>query len=133
VVGISAGSGPGVGAIGFGGTGSPIVGWTADTSSAAPTIEAEQDGVGHGVFAHIEKTTNTHAAVRANTIGVGAAVDASSSLGTGGVFRGKKAQIQLVPSTASTHPSTGAKGQLYVDKSARLWYCYATNKWKQIG
>ena len=132
VVGISAGAGPGVGAIGFGGTGSPIVGWTADTSSTAPTIEAEQDGSGIAMYAHIEKSSNALAAVRAKTIGVGAGIDASSSLGTGGKFTGKKAQIQLVPGTGSTHPSTGSKGQFYVDKYGHLWYCYATNLWKKL-
>ncbi len=132
VVGISSGSGPGVGAIGFGGTGSPIVGWTADTSSTTPTIEAEQDGLGIGVYAHIESATNNLAAVRAKTLGVGAGIDASSSHGTGGKFTGSKAQIQLVPGSGSTHPSTGSKGQFYVDKFGHLWYCYATNVWKKL-
>jgi len=115
----------------FGGDGPPMFAWTSSASSAAPTIEADNDGNGIGVYAHNNQATNTLAAVRAKTIGLGAGIDASSSLGVGGKFTGKK-QIQLVPGTGSTHPSTGSKGQFYVDKFGHLWYCYATNTWKKL-
>jgi hypothetical protein len=66
-------------------------------------------------------------AARANTgvMGVG-------TNGRGGVFIGSKAQVQLVPSSAATHPTAGSRGDLFVDKSGRLWFCAGGSTWKQV-
>jgi hypothetical protein len=59
-------------------------------------------------------------------------VRGSSPTGRGGRFTGKKAQIRLDPSTATTHPPRGAKGDLFVDSSGRLWFCKGGTTWKQL-
>jgi hypothetical protein len=55
-----------------------------------------------------------------------------ASLGRGGTFAGKLAQIQLKPSTAATHPSSGVRGDFFVDHSGRLWFCKGGTTWKQL-
>jgi hypothetical protein len=48
---------------------------------------------------------------------------------------GTVAQIQLVPGTGASHPKGGKAGDLYVDKSARLWFCKTggtTATWAQV-
>jgi hypothetical protein len=62
-------------------------------------------------------------AVRAANTGPGACVQATSTNGRGGSFTGKAAQVQLIPGTGATHPTSGKTGDLYVDKTARLWFC----------
>jgi hypothetical protein len=52
--------------------------------------------------------------------------------GRGGVFRGPKAQVRLIPSGAATHPTTGVIGDLFLDKNKRLWFCKGGKTWKQI-
>lgn len=65
--------------------------------------------------------------------GIGAiAVKGQSDLGRGGQFSGKKAQLRLQPSTDATHPASGAKGDLFVDASGRLWFCKGATTWRQI-
>ena len=51
---------------------------------------------------------------------------ASSTNARGIVSASKLAQLQLTPGTQTTHPKAGAAGDLFVDKSARLWFCKAT-------
>ena len=51
------------------------------------------------------------------------------------VASGKLAQLQLKPGKTATHPTRGQTGDLYVDRSARLWFCQAggaTATWVQI-
>lgn len=43
-----------------------------------------------------------------------------------------KAQIRLKPSSASTHPASGSKGDLFADSSGRLWFCKGSTTWKQL-
>ena len=43
-----------------------------------------------------------------------------------------KAQIRLKPSSASTHPASGSKGDLFADSSGRLWFCKGSTIWKQL-
>jgi hypothetical protein len=53
----------------------------------------------------------------------------------GAVFAGRKAQIRLSPSKASTHPTSGRRGDLFVDNAGRLWFCRSGGKtatWKQV-
>jgi hypothetical protein len=70
---------------------------------------------------------DTPPAVRSNTgvMGVGEG-------GRGGVFIGDDAQVQLVAATAATHPTFGLRGDLFVDKSGRLWFCKGGGTWKQL-
>jgi hypothetical protein len=65
----------------------------------------------------------------------GIGVSGSSPNGRGGVFGGKRAQLRLLPSTAVTHPTAGQMGDLFVDKSGRLWYCRKGGNpaiWKRV-
>lgn len=55
-----------------------------------------------------------------------------STKGRGGVFKGGVAQLRLSPSTATSHPTSGAIGDLFVDSSGRLWFCKGATTWKQI-
>jgi hypothetical protein len=67
--------------------------------------------------------------------GVTAVDGAGTSVGRGGVFSGGAAQVQLTPGTGASHPKAGETGDLYVDKSARLWFCRkggASATWHQI-
>jgi hypothetical protein len=70
---------------------------------------------------------HTYPAGRANTgvMGIGAK-------GRGGVFIGDRAQVQLVASGATSHPASGARGDLFVDKSGRLWFCKGGTTWRQL-
>ena len=53
-------------------------------------------------------------------------------LGRGGRFKGAKAQIRLDPSTATTHPNSGQAGDIFVDKSKRVWFCKGTTNWVRL-
>jgi hypothetical protein len=63
-------------------------------------------------------------------------VNASSHAGRGGVFSsGAIAQLQLKAGSRASHPTAGNRGDLYVDKSGRLWFCKtggAHATWKQL-
>ena len=53
----------------------------------------------------------------------------------GGMFVGRKAQVRLYPSLESNHPTAGLRGDLFVDKTGRLWYCKnggANAVWHQL-
>jgi hypothetical protein len=63
-----------------------------------------------------------------NTVGV----LGQSGLGRGGRFSGKKAQIRLDPSTAATHPASGAVGDIFLDASKRLWLCKGGTSWVRL-
>jgi hypothetical protein len=76
---------------------------------------------------------------RANTGVMGAAggsgcvgVYGTAPTGRGGQFSGGKAQLRLMPSRATTHPSSGALGDLFLDKGGRLWFCKGGTVWKQF-
>jgi hypothetical protein len=82
---------------------------------------------GTGVIGSSGSESNPRSPARANTgvLGVG-------TNGRGGVFIGDRAQAQLVASSASTHPATGLRGDLFVDKAGRLWFCKSGRTWKQL-
>ena len=61
--------------------------------------------------------------VEARASGVEAAVFAGSTTSRGIISQSKLAQIQLTPGGQTTHPKAGEAGDLFVDKSARLWFC----------
>ena len=126
--------GPGAGISGFAGSGTgPGVGAAQLTASATShALEAIQAGKGIALYGHIENASNSNRAIYGKTTGTGPGVEGSSSNGVGGKFAGKTAQIQLVPSGATSHPSSGAPGTLFVDKSKRLWFCKGGTSWKQL-
>jgi len=59
-------------------------------------------------------------------------VQGQGGSGRGGRFSGQKAQIRLDPSTAATHPASGLAGDLFVDKSKRLWFCKGGTSWVRL-
>ena len=67
----------------------------------------------------------------ANQDATAVGVKGQSPKGRGGVFSGGKAQLRLAPSSANTHPTSGAKGDLFVDNSGRLWF-YNGAVWKRV-
>jgi hypothetical protein len=157
VVGATTGSGPGVGGVGGVATGPGVVAAVFDDDAAGLALEVGHLGTGTATYTHIENPTNANRAMWAQTVGTGNAVygrilhtnstaaavagttdgkgpgiNGTSAGGVGGRFTGKTAQVQLVPTTASTHPASGSAGQLYVDRSKRLWYCKGGTSWKQL-
>jgi hypothetical protein len=104
--GVTASGTTAVKATGSGATGVAVV---AASASSTTAIKATNTGTG--------------AALNANNTGPGACVQATSTNGRGGSFAGKAAQIQLVAGTGATHPTSGKTGDLYVDNTARLWFC----------
>jgi hypothetical protein len=62
-------------------------------------------------------------------------ISAPAAPARGAVFSGTKAQIRLAPSKSSTHPTSGRRGDLFVDSTGRLWFCRSGGKtatWKQV-
>jgi hypothetical protein len=60
-------------------------------------------------------------------------VHGSAAAGRGGLFSGGLAQLKLVPSSDATHPNSGQAGDLFLDKSHRLWLCKGGSTWAQLG
>ncbi len=105
--GVEGGSGSGDGVHGFSDTGNGVSGYTSGRLAS-------------GVTGHSTSSTG----------GIGVSGDAAG--GRGGVFKGGLAQVQLVASSASSHPASGVRGDLFVDKSGRLWFCKGGRTWKQL-
>lgn len=79
--------------------------------------------------------SSTGAAINGLNSASGPGVRARSADGRGGVFSGARAQVQLTAGTRGTHPVDGARGDLYVDDTGRLWFCKRGGTqatWKQI-
>jgi hypothetical protein len=120
------------GAVGvFGRSGSGGAGVRAQGQNTSRGLEAASDG-SQAMWAHLDNSANSSTCLRAETAGSGSGVFGVSAKGTGGKFQGKTAQIQLVPSPASTHPASGSAGQLFVDAAKRLWFCKGGTTWLQI-
>jgi hypothetical protein len=105
------------------------------TKGSGAGVQGRGEGSGHGVWGEIADSARNQSAVFGTTEGGGAGVEGRSILGRGGVFTGSKAQVRLTPAAASTKPATGARGDLFVDSSGRLWYCKTpgvTNGWVQL-
>src|SRR5262249_51836910 len=114
------------------GTGRGIFVNVDNTTSGATAVFGKTIGTGEAVTGGISNAASSASAIFGGTSGSGAAVEGKSAKGVGGKFTGKTAQIQLVPSSASTHPTSGQPGQLFVDSIHRLWYCITGNRWKQL-
>ena len=93
------------------------------TRGGGAGVQGRGEGAGYGVWGEIADSAKAQSAVLGSTEGAGAGVEGNSVLGRGGVFKGKRAQVRLFPSTATTKPATGNRGDLFVDVTGRLWYC----------
>jgi hypothetical protein len=121
--GVSGSSSTSYGVSGTGNTAAGVYG----TSSTGAGVQGYNHSTGAGVAASAYKGAGVSA-----TSYYGNAVTGASTYGRGGVFTGTNvAQVQLVPGGAS-HPKSGSAGDLYVDHSARLWFCKGGTTWKQI-
>ena len=115
--GVSASGATAVVATGQGATG---VALSATADSTKPAVNSANSGAGAGVLG--------------TSVG-GPGVRGASTKARGGVFSGGAAQIQLQPGTGSTHPKGGVRGDLYADKTGRLWFCKksgSTATWHQL-
>ncbi len=89
-----------------------------------------QSGIGSGVRGDCNGGTGVFGNA---TSGIG--VKGTATTGRGAVFTGQAAQISLTPATAGTHPTSGTKGDLFLDSTARLWLCTISGTiatWKQV-
>jgi hypothetical protein len=102
------------------------------TGSGWSSIAALKENSGSAVLGHCVDPSSGFAAIDAWTAGTGAAVHGESGKGRGGQFKGKKAQVRLDPSSAGTHPGSGAAGDLFVDASNRLWFCRGGSSWRRL-
>jgi hypothetical protein len=63
----------------------------------------------------------------------GPGISGTSAQGRGGQFSSDTvAQLRMLPSSGTTHPSSGKRGDLFVDKGGRLWFCKGNTHWKQL-
>ena len=119
-------------------TGHAIVAASTDPTATHTAVTITNAGAGRALFAESTAATNNDAAMIGITMGTGSGVrgeNRSSTAagvgvigvgdahGRGGEFAGGASAMRLVPSTAATHPTTGIVGDLFVDASARLWFC----------
>jgi hypothetical protein len=128
VFGTADGSGPAI--RGFkDSTGVAVQGEILMSSSGWTAVHGVTNGSGVGVVGENKANGPGAWGVAAGT---GDGVYGQSALGRGGHFTGKKAQLKLDPSTAATHPSSGAAGDIFLDKSKRLWLCKGGTSWVRI-
>jgi hypothetical protein len=109
-----------------GGAGSIAVsGFTPDGTG---TSGGSMTGKGvHGVV-----FTSGHGVVGVAQAGTGAGLRGIAPSGRGAMVSGGLAQLRLVPSSRSTHPHSGQAGDLFLDKSKRLWFCKGGTSWTQV-
>jgi hypothetical protein len=104
--------------------------------SAEDAVREEQAATGTSSASVVSASmSSTAALVNASNSSTGAGVQGTSKSGRGGIFGGGAAQVHLNPG-GSSHPKSGEMGDLYADKSGRLWYCTKSGSkasWKQIG
>jgi hypothetical protein len=153
-------SGPGID--GYSGSGQGVYGssllgvgvFGEALNAGTNSIKGLKQNAGTAVWGDIQATLSTDGAVVGTTNGTGPGVRGVNSVdgsgvwgrsvgtgngiygesvnGRGGRFVGKKAQIRLDPSTAITHPSSGAAGDIFLDKSKRLWFCKGGTTWVKL-
>ena len=92
------------------------------SAGALAAVTVGNAGSGPGLYVKNTSTTSANAAVQ-GIAGAG---------GRGGKFTGGAAQISLTPGGGSSHPASGSAGDLYVDKTYRLWFCKGGTAWKQL-
>lgn len=116
------------------GNGIVFEGHSSNVDARASLASLTHHGKGRVVSAVVSNPANTASVVFASTNGTGNVVEArTSGMGRAGVFQGGVAQVRLVPSTLGpTHPTTGARGDLFCDKYGRLWFCKGGTTWTQL-
>jgi hypothetical protein len=70
--------------------------------------------------------------VSGKSAGAGAGIRGVSTGGRGAILSGHSAQLQLVPSQRSSHPTSGQAGDIFLDAHHRLWLCLGKKNWKQM-
>jgi hypothetical protein len=133
-------SGRGTAVYGFSELGTAIQG----VSGTGTSVHGVKYAEGHAVLGQVRSSSSTWAATvgltegvgpglyGVNRVGTGDGIWAESRKGRGGRFWGKKAQIRLQPSTATTHPASGLAGDLFLDKAKRLWFCKGGTTWVRL-
>ena len=114
------------------GLGSAITATNNVTTNSAAMISVEHAGTGRLVSALNSNDESNASGVFARVAGEGAGVEGRSDNGRGGVFTGKLAQVRLSPGVGTTHPTGGSRGDLYCDRTGRLWFCKGPNRWAQV-
>ncbi|HWE61621.1 MAG TPA: DUF4082 domain-containing protein [Chloroflexota bacterium] len=87
---------------------------------------------GIGVNADGGSGTGVNASGATGITAFGSTIGVSGGGSRGGVFSGQAAQVQLAQGSAATHPTSGAAGDLYVDSTARLWFCRGGTSWVEL-
>ncbi len=114
------------------GTGRALDVLCTNAGASTPLAYIQTNGTGRVFTAYLNNTGSTQPAAKLQTNGTGVGVEAVSKNGRGGRFAGKLAQLQLAPANTATHPTSGSAGDLYVDRSKRLWFCKGGTRWVQI-
>jgi len=110
----------------------------ASASSTSPAVQGWAKAGRTGVVGYSGVTPPpvgpTNAGVFGMADGTSSAIGVlgRSPTGRGGAFSGKLAQLRLSPSGATTHPTSGAAGDLFVDNSHRLWFCKGGSTWVKL-
>ena len=114
------------------GLGSALHAATEAPDNSAPTLVVSQSGMGNAIAASVSNPKSNASAAKVATNGTGAGLEATSSAGVGAKLTGKTASLLLTPSTAPTHPASGAPGSFFVDQSNRLWFCSGGPSWHRL-
>ena len=138
-------TGDGIGVAGFSGSRYGVFGnsdsnaGVKGASGAADkgAVTGQSSGDGTGVFG-ISGLGSPVAVAKSGVYGYASqdyasvGVRGTSTTGRGGLFKGKAAQLRLVPSSAASHPASGQLGDLFLDSNKRLWFCKGGTTWTQI-
>lgn len=129
-------TGGGTGVYGFSGSSYGVYGFSFSGSTPAAVGQSAGGNTGLQGFSGPDDPpaspakTGVHGSASQDATAVG--VLGESASGRGGLFAGARAQVRLKPSTALTHPASGQKGDLFVDKSGRLWFCRGSTSWTRL-
>jgi hypothetical protein len=109
----------------------------ASDASDAPAVSSWSKGSNTGVYGFSGAGAAGPSPHKTGVCGVanmagGTGVVGRAAAGRGGSFAGGKAQLRLQPSSAATHPTSGATGDLFLDSNKRLWFCLGGTSWKRF-
>ncbi len=91
------------------------------------------EGLGHGIYASLNNAVSNSYAIVASTKGSASALLANGLTQARGIkIRSQIAHLWLVPAATASHPASGNAGDLFVDKSKRLWFCKGGASWVLI-
>jgi len=113
----------------FNGTGPAVKGENQSATNGYAAVYGLTNGTGPAVYGEGTAQGNGTSGVARGT---GSGVYGQSDNGRGGRFSGKKAQLKLDPSAATTHPASGDPGDIFLDKSKRLWLCKGGTTWVRL-